>query len=116
MDAFCHDSRTTAAANIAINIPGWAPHMFKTLSPVVPARLFCVVVRAGLEDEFAEIGIPVVTRTSPPPPVDPAKKAELAKEMPAIAARYQAIILPPETFNHLMTPDELKLVNAAGGE
>jgi mannose-6-phosphate isomerase-like protein (cupin superfamily) len=116
VEAFCHDSRTTAAANIAINIPGWAPHMFKNLSPVVPARLFCVVVRAGLEDEFAEIGIPVVTRMSPPPPVDPAKKAELAKEMPAIAARYQAKILPPETFNHLMTPDELKLVKAAGGE
>jgi hypothetical protein len=36
--------------------------------------------------------------------------------MPAIAARYQAKILPPETFNHLMTPDELKLVKAAGGE
>lgn len=116
VEAFCHDSRTAAVANTAINIPGWAPHMFKNLSPVVPARLLCVVVKAGLEDEFAEIGIPVITRTTPPSPVDPSKRVELAKKMPAIASRYHAKILPPNAFDHLMTPAELKLVKATGGE
>jgi mannose-6-phosphate isomerase-like protein (cupin superfamily) len=116
VEAFCHDARTTATPGSAVNIPGWAPHMFKNLSPVVPARLFCVAAKAGLEEEFAEIGTPVATRTTPPPSVDPAKKKELIKRMPAIAARYHARILPPDTFDHLMTEAELEIVNAADGE
>lgn len=116
VEAFCHDARTKATAGTAINIPSWAPHMFKNLSPVVPARLSCFVVQAGLEDEFAEIGTPVATRTSSPPPVDPAQKAELKKRMPAIAKRYHAKVLPPETFNHLMSAGELAIVKAADGE
>jgi mannose-6-phosphate isomerase-like protein (cupin superfamily) len=113
---FCHDARTAAPAGAAVNIPGWAPHVFKNLSPVVPARLFCVVSRAGLEEQFTEIGVPVATRTTPPPPVDPAKKAELAKQLPAIAARYQARVLPPDTFDHLMSATERETVKAANGE
>ncbi len=113
---FCHDARTAAPAGAAVNIPGWAPHVFKNLSPVTPARLFCVVSKAGLEEQFTEIGVPVATRTTPPPPVDPAKKAELAKQLPAIAARYQARVLPPDTFDHLMTAAERDLVKAANGQ
>ena len=116
VEVFCHDARATAAAGSAVNIPGWAPHVFKNLSPVVPARLLCVVVKAGLEEEFAEIGTPVATRTTPPPSVDTSKKKELMKRMPAIAARYHARILPPDTFDHLMTAAELEIVNAADGE
>ena len=116
VEVFCHDARSTAAAGAAVNIPGWAPHVFKNLSPVVPARLLCVVVKAGLEDEFAEIGTPVATRTTPPPPVDPAKRAAMAKAMPAIAARYHARVLPPDTFDHLMTAAEREVVKAAAGE
>jgi mannose-6-phosphate isomerase-like protein (cupin superfamily) len=37
---FCHDGRTLAATGSAVNIPGWAPHVFHNLS-TVPARLFC---------------------------------------------------------------------------
>jgi mannose-6-phosphate isomerase-like protein (cupin superfamily) len=116
VEAFCHDARTTVAAGAAINIPGWAPHVFKNLSATVPARMFCVVAKAGLEEQFAEIGIPVATRTTPPPPPDPAKQAEMAKKMPAIAARYNAKILPSDTFDHLMTAAELAIVKSANGE
>ena len=116
VEVFRHDARTTATPGSAINIPGWAPHVFKNLSPVVPARLFCVVVKSGLEELFAEIGTLVATRTTPPPHVDPAKKDEMMKKMPAIAARYHAKILPPTTFNHLMTEGELKIIKAANGE
>jgi mannose-6-phosphate isomerase-like protein (cupin superfamily) len=52
---FCHDSRTLATTGSAVNIPGWAPHVFHNLS-TVPARLFCLVAAAGLEREFLEIG------------------------------------------------------------
>jgi hypothetical protein len=90
--------------------------VFKNLSATVPARMFCVVAKAGLEEQFVEIGIPVATRTTPPPPPDPAKQAEMAKKMPAIAARYNAKILPPDTFDHLMTAAELAIVKLANGK
>jgi hypothetical protein len=82
----------------------------------VPARLFCVVAAAGLEREFLEIGPLVATRTTPPPPVSSEKKAEMKKKMPEIAKKYNARILPPDTFSHLMSTEELKSVAAADGE
>jgi mannose-6-phosphate isomerase-like protein (cupin superfamily) len=39
---FCHDRRTLATTGSAVNIPGWAPHVFHNLS-TVPARLFCML-------------------------------------------------------------------------
>lgn len=116
VEVFCHDARATASASAAVNIPGWAPHMFKNLSPVVPARLLCAVVKAGLEEEFAEIGQPVATRTTPPPPVSKEQKAKLAKQMPEITKRYHARVLPPNTFDHLMSAGERQIVKAADGE
>jgi mannose-6-phosphate isomerase-like protein (cupin superfamily) len=113
---FCHDSRTNMVAGMAVNIPGWAPHVFKNMSPVVPSRLFCVVSKAGLEEQFVEIGAPVATRTTPPPRVDPAKMDELMKQLPAIAERYHTRILLPDTFDHLMTKAEREIVQAANGQ
>ena len=46
----------------------------------------------------------------------PEKLAELKKNLPAIAARYKVKILPPDTFQHLMTAAEVKLVQEANGE
>jgi hypothetical protein len=63
-----------------------------------------------------EMGPRVATRTTPPPPIDPAKLAELKKNLPQIAARYNARILPHDTFDHLMTPEEIRLVQEANGE
>ena len=116
VSVFCHDSRTNVVAGMAVNIPGWAPHAFKNLNPVVPARLFCVVSKAGLDEQFAEIGSPVATRTTAPPPMDPAKMAELMKQLPAIAERYRTRILSPDTFDHLMTSAEREIVQAAIGQ
>jgi mannose-6-phosphate isomerase-like protein (cupin superfamily) len=112
---FCQDRRTLAMTGSAVNIPGWAPHVFHNLS-TVPARLFCVVAAAGLEREFIEIGRRVATRTTSPPPVSPEKKTEMKKKMPEIAKKYHARILPRDTFNHLMSTEELKLVAATDGE
>ena len=112
---FCHDARTLATPGAAVNVPGWAPHCFLNLSKA-PARLFCIVSPAGLERQFLEMGPRVATRTTPPPPPDPAKLAELKKNLPAIAARYNAKILPSDTFRHLMTPAEIKFVQEANGE
>ena len=112
---FCQDLRTTAIAGSAINVPGWAPHRFLNLSRV-PARLFCIVSPAGLERQFLEMGPRVATRTTPPPPPDPQKMAELMKNLPAIVEKYKGRILPPDTFNHLMTAAEIAFVQEANGE
>jgi hypothetical protein len=112
---FCQDERIAATPGSAVNVPGWAPHCFLNLSRV-PARLFCIVSPAGLERQFMEMGPRVATRTTPPPPPDPEKLAELKENLPAIAARYKAKILPPDTFQHLMTAAEIKFVQEANGE
>jgi mannose-6-phosphate isomerase-like protein (cupin superfamily) len=112
---FCQDERTLATLGAAVNVPGWAPHCFVNLSKV-PARLFCIVSPAGLERQFLEIGPCVATRTTAPPPPDPAKLAELKKNLPRIAEKYNAKILAPDTFHHLMTDAEIKFVREATGE
>ena len=112
---FCHDERTTATPGAAVNVPGWAPHCFLNLNRV-PARLFCIVSPAGLERQFLEMGPRVATRTTAPPPPDPEKLAELKKNLPRIAEKYKAKILPTDTFRHLMTAAEIKFVQEANGE
>jgi mannose-6-phosphate isomerase-like protein (cupin superfamily) len=110
---FCHDQRTSASAGAAVNIPGWAPHVFHNLSKA-PARMLCIVAPAGLEKQFLEIGARVPTPSSPPPPPpDPKALAELKEKLPAIVARYKGRILPPDTFDSLMSPEERALVKKA---
>jgi len=74
------------------------------------------VVGAGLDAEFAEIGRPVATRVTPPPPMSAAEQSELKRKLPAIAQSYQARILPSVTFDHLLSANERQIVKAAGGE
>ena len=112
---FCGETRTIAPTGSAVNIPSWAPHVFHNLSNK-PARLMCTVSPAGLDRQFQEIGVPVATRTSPPPPVSAEQKAELMKKIPAIVEKYDGKVLPPDAFDHLTTPEEIKFVKDAEGE
>jgi len=114
VEVFCHDQRVSAGVAAAVNIPGWAPHMFRNLT-TVPARLLAVVSPAGLEAQFAEMGARLATRTTPPPPPSAADLAEMIQKLPEIAERYEARILPPGTFDHLLTAEELQSMKAADG-
>jgi quercetin dioxygenase-like cupin family protein len=105
VEVFCHNQRTTARTLSAVNIPGWAPHMFKNLSAQA-ARMICVVAPAGLDAQFAELGKKVATPTTPGPRTTPTEIAELQKNLPAILARYHGRVLPPDTFDHLLSPGE----------
>ena len=97
---------------MAVAIPSWAPHVFYNLSDT-PARLFCIVAPAGLERQFQEIGPRVADKDSPSPPITEAQKAEMMKKIPGIVEKYNGKLIPPNTFDHLMTPEELKLVHNA---
>lgn len=109
---FCRETRARATSGMAVAIPGWAPHAFYNLGES-PARLFCVVSPAGLERQFLEIGPRVAGRDTPSPPVNEAQKADLMKKIPAIVEKYNGSLIPPDTFDHLMTPDEIKMVRDA---
>ena len=49
-----------------VNIPANAPHQFRN-SSANPVRMLCICSPAGQENFFREVGIPVTTRTTPPP-------------------------------------------------
>jgi quercetin dioxygenase-like cupin family protein len=75
-----------------INIPSNAPHQFRNSSRA-SARLLCTCSPAGLEDYFMEIGVPVATRTTPPPKLDEAAQAEFIAKATGLAAKYRTELL-----------------------
>ncbi len=82
----------TARVGAFVDIPkGGAVHSFKNESDAV-AHLLCVVVPAGLDQFFEEIGQPVAAGTFLPP--TPPAPAELAR-LQAVAQRYGQELFPP---------------------
>jgi quercetin dioxygenase-like cupin family protein len=81
-------------AGETINIPANAPHQFQNKSRQ-PARLLSLVSPAGLEEFFKEVGVPVATRTTPPPSLDEAAQAALAAKVKALSPKYRTELLAP---------------------
>ena len=79
-----------------VHIPANAPHQFQNTS-TRPARLLCICSPAGQEEFFAQVGVPVATRTTPPPKLDPTAQAEFRAKAEALAPKYRTEFLgPPE--------------------
>jgi quercetin dioxygenase-like cupin family protein len=74
IEATFRGKKSVACAGETINIPANAPHSFTNASKQT-VRLLCLCVPAGQEEFFAQVGVPVVTRT-PPPKLDEAEQAE----------------------------------------
>jgi quercetin dioxygenase-like cupin family protein len=83
----------TAGKGAFVRIPrGGAIHSFTNESGTM-AHLLCVVVPAGLEEMFEEIGQPIQAATFlPPPPMTP----DAQKKMQAVAEKYGQEIFPPD--------------------
>lgn len=77
-----------------INVPANAPHAFRNASDAA-ARLLCMCTPAGQEEMFLEIGVPVATRTSAPPPPDPALRAAGLAKVLALAPKYRSEFILP---------------------
>lgn len=75
-----------------VHIPANAPHQFHNAS-TEPARLLCICSPAGQEQFFAEVGVPVATRTTAPPKLDPAAQAEFRAKAEALAPKYRTELL-----------------------
>lgn len=82
-------NKSTAAAGTTANIPSNAPHQFHNSSSK-PARALLLCSPAGQDNYFARVGIPLATRTTPPP-VD--QKAAQIKKMIELAPMYRTEML-----------------------
>lgn len=86
--------KLTLRAGETVNVPANAPHAFRNVTSG-PARMLCLCAPAGQEEFFRLAGVPVATRTTPPPPLDAAAAAEFKAKLEALAPRYRSEILGP---------------------
>jgi quercetin dioxygenase-like cupin family protein len=94
IEATFRGEKSVARAGHTIHIPANAPHQFRNASDK-PVRLLCICSPAGQEEFFAQVGVPVATRTTPPPPLDEAAQAEFRAKAEALAPKYKTEFLPP---------------------
>jgi quercetin dioxygenase-like cupin family protein len=81
-------------AGETINIPANSPHSFTNASKQI-VRLLCLCAPAGQEEFFAQVGVPVATRTTTPPKLDKADTAATMKKAEELALKYRTELLKP---------------------
>lgn len=94
LDLVFRGGKQKLKAGETVNIPANAPHQFHNSSNQ-PARMLCVCSPAGQEEFFLELGVPVATRTTPPPVLDQKAQAEFREKAEALAPKYRTELLPP---------------------
>jgi quercetin dioxygenase-like cupin family protein len=94
IEATFRGAKTTVKAGETLHIPANAPHQF-TNAADQPARLLCICAPAGQEEFFAQVGVAVPTRTTPPPIPTPESEARLRKLAEELAPKYKTEFLPP---------------------
>jgi quercetin dioxygenase-like cupin family protein len=85
--------KSVVRAGETVHIPANAPHEFQNTSSRA-ARLLCICSPSGQEEFFAEVGVPVATRTTAPPKLDQAAQAEFKAKAEALAPKYRTELLP----------------------
>src|ERR1700686_3489940 len=85
-------SKSMARAGDTVNIPANAPHQFHNSSQNA-VRMLCLCSPAGQEKFFLEVGVPVATRTTPPPKLDKDAQEKLAAKVQELAPKYRTEFL-----------------------
>jgi quercetin dioxygenase-like cupin family protein len=88
VEATFRGSKLNVRAGETINIPANAPHRFRNVSEA-PVRMICICSPAGPENYFIELGIPVATRTTPPPKLDETGQAAFIQKVLALSPKYR---------------------------
>jgi quercetin dioxygenase-like cupin family protein len=88
IEATFRGKKSVVRAGETINIPANAPHSFTNASQK-SARLLCICSPAGQEGFFLAVGVPVGTRTTPPPKPDQAAEAEMQAKIAALLPKYR---------------------------
>jgi len=84
--------KSTVRAGDTVNVPSNAPHQFHNASSE-PVRMICICSPAGNDEFFLEVGVPVATRTTPPPKLDGKQMAEFLAKVKAITPKYGTELL-----------------------
>ena len=92
MEATFRGEKTTVKAGQTLHIPANAPHQFHNAS-AADTRLLCICSPAGQEEFFAAIGVPVATRTTPPPKPTPEEMEAFKKKAAELAPKYKTEML-----------------------
>ena len=94
IEATFRGAKKTVRAGETVHVPANAPHQFTNKSDQ-PVRMLCICSPAGQEEFFALVGVPVATRTTPPPPLDEKEQAAFRAKAEALAPKYKTEFLPP---------------------
>jgi quercetin dioxygenase-like cupin family protein len=92
IEATFRGAKQVVRAGETINVPANAPHQFRNASSR-PARMLCICSPAGQEEFFMQVGVPVATRTTPPPKLDAAAQTEFKAKAAALAPKYRTEFL-----------------------
>jgi len=92
MEATFRGKKSTVHAGDTLSIPANAPHQFHNAS-TGPVRMLCICSPAGQEKFFLEVGVPVATRTTPPPKLNEKEEAAFIEKVIALAPKYRTELL-----------------------
>lgn len=92
MEATFRGRKSAVHAGETLHIPANAPHQFHNVS-AGPVRMLCICSPAGQEKFFAEVGVPVATRTTPPPKLDEKEQAGFIEKVKVLAPKYRTELL-----------------------
>jgi uncharacterized cupin superfamily protein len=92
MEATFRGRKSIVRAGDTLNIPANAPHQFHNISDR-PVHMLCICSPAGQEKFFMEVGVPVATRTTPPPKLDEKEQAGFIEKVKALAPKYRTELL-----------------------
>lgn len=92
MEATFRGKKVTVKAGDTAHIPANAPHQFKNISSAA-VRLLCICSPAGQENFFMEVGVPVATRTTPPPALSEEQQGEFLRKVKELAPKYHTELL-----------------------
>ena len=92
IEATFRGMKSVVRAGETVNVPANAPHQFHNVSER-PVRLLCLCSPSGQEEFFKQVGVPVATRTTPPPKLDEAAQAAFKAKSEALAPQYRTELL-----------------------
>jgi quercetin dioxygenase-like cupin family protein len=92
MEVTFRGKTSTVRAGDTINVPSNAAHQFHNSSSS-PVRMICICSPAGNDRFFLEVGVPVATRTTPPPNLDEKQMAAFLVKVKSIAPKYHTELL-----------------------
>lgn len=92
LDVTFRGAKSVMRAGDTVNVPSNAPHQFHNNSQKA-ARMLCLCSPAGQENFFMQVGVPVETRTTPPPRPDKATEEKLMAKMKELTPKFRTEIL-----------------------